>query len=160
MQRLHTDFKEINSIAVDRAILQPIATRRNLNDLQTETSREIEICLETSDNAQIQTIETVNEIIYVTMNEIVTEVVNVTEKKTEIDTIRVLLHTHETEVTMNLKANLSVQSIITAWLTQLYFTNNKKSLLLKTLFEHLQSGSYLRDKKEKAEDKSSQGKYS
>ena len=98
MQRLHTDFKEINSIAVDRAILQPIATRRNLNDLQTETSREIEVCLETSDNAQIQTIETVNEIIYVTMNEIVTEVVNVTEKKTETDTIRVLLHTHETEV--------------------------------------------------------------
>ena len=50
----------------------------------------------------------------------------VTEKKTEIDTIRVPLHTHETEVgvvraqiqikkvVMNIKVNLIVKSIITA----------------------------------------------
>ena len=59
---------------------------------------------------------------------------------------------------MNLKVDLIVQCIITAWLT-LYFTNNKKYLPLKTLFEDLQNGRHLRDKKKKAKETSSQGKY-
>ena len=73
MQQLDTSSKEIAITAVDQDTAQPIATRRNSNDLQTETSRETEKCLETSDNAQIQMIETVNEIVNVTVKEIVTE---------------------------------------------------------------------------------------
>jgi len=169
------DLAETAINVVDGDTNQPIALLILINFLQCQNSskeinRGIGISRKTLGKDPLR--EIVTGIITEIMNVIVTEVLNVTEKKTEIDTIGVLLHTHETEVgaliakiqkkevTMNLKANLIVQSIITAWLMQLYFTNNKKSLLLKTLFEHLQSESYLRDKKKKAEDKSSQGKYS
>ena len=50
---------------------------------------------------------------------------------------------------------------MTAWLTQLYFTNSKKKYQLpKILFEDLQSGNYSRDKRKITKNTSSQGKYS
>jgi len=99
----------------------------------------------------------------------VTEVVNVTEKKTEIDTIKALLHIHatEVEVVIMIETNFLTEEapmnqiqvnpfeIFTtkAWQTLLLSKpNNKKSLLLKTLFEDLQSGNYSRDKKKKAKE--------
>ena len=114
-------------------------------------------------------IEIETKITTVVFIKIAKEVVNVTEITTEIateaeaDTIRVHHHIHATEagaakeLTMNLKIKIIVKSTITAWPIQLYFANNKEYLPLKTLFEHLQSGNYLRGKKKKTNETSSQG---
>ena len=96
-----------------------------------------------------------------------TEVVNVKEKKTEIDTIKALHHIHatEVEVVIMIETNFLTEEVpmnkiqvnpfeiftTKAWQTLLLSKpNNKKSLLLKSLFEDLQSGNYSRDKKKKA----------
>ena len=90
-----------------------------------------------------------------------TKITTVIAKEAETDTIRVHLHIvtevgAATELTTNLKIKIIVKSIMTAWLTQLYFTNSKKRYqLLKIVFEDLQSGNYLRDKKKKTKDTSS-----